>query len=204
MIALGAVATLLAAGISLAKPHEDRGSHGKAPHGGGPHAGGGAAVGQGGGHGNVGKACDPLAVGAVQDGIAAACPCAGVDDGQGGTTPWKNHGQYVRCVAHETRGQVRAAGLKRRCVRSAVPCAARSTCGSDDLVTCGVTSSGTCGSGACSNDAETSCATDDDCSLRSCAVTSTDECTARGGSSGTGSCCSASPSGAFLESPAVF
>jgi hypothetical protein len=188
VVAASAAAALLVAGISLAKPPPGRGHHGN-----GPHASGG-----GGQHG--GGACDPTAVTDVQTAVATACPCAGLDDGQGGTTSWKNHGQYVRCVAHATRDQARNAGLKRRCVRDTVPCAARSTCGKNGAVACVVASNGTCMNGACSNDEERACAIDDDCTIHECRVASAQHCTTLGGAPSSGSCCTASPSGAFLDS----
>jgi hypothetical protein len=48
----------------------------------------------------------------------------------------------------------------------------------------------------CSNDATKTCTTDADCTVASCMLTSAAACA---GTVGTGSCCSASPSGAFLE-----
>jgi hypothetical protein len=120
-------------------------------------------------HGDHGASASS-AIGAFVD---ATCPCAGPDDGAGGTGAWKNHGQYVRCVAHAVRNAARSLGVKRRCGRGLVPCAARSTCGKDDAVACVV-------GGECS-------------------VRRADECTALGGSGGSGSCCTASPSGAFVD-----
>ena len=186
---IAAAAMVFAAGISLAKSGSGHGHHGNGPHatGGGPHAGGG------------GGACDPAAVADAQVAIAAACPCAGLDDGQGGTTPWRNHGQYVRCVAHATRAQARSAGVKRPCVRGTVACAARSSCGKDGAVACVVPSTGTCVNGTCSNDEELACAVDADCVTHECTVASADHCTMLGGTASSGSCCAASPSGAFLD-----
>ena len=193
VIAVGAAAFLVLAGVAVAKPHD--GSHG---HGGGDHGRGGGP------HGPGGPACDPAAVAGVAAAVDAACPCAGRDDGAGGTTPWKNHGQYVRCVAHATRDQLRTAGLKRRCVRGTVPCAAQSTCGKGAAVACVVTATGTCVNAACSNDPETTCAVDDDCTIRTCAVTTADRCAGAGGVAGVGSCCAASPSGAVLDPSDAF
>ncbi|HLY39014.1 MAG TPA: hypothetical protein VKU61_13310 [Candidatus Binatia bacterium] len=209
IVAVGAAAMLIGAGIALAK--SENGGHAQGSHGhGGPHGGPGDNVGgghgHGGGHGNggghgSGNACDAASstIGAFID---ATCPCAGVDDGNGGTVAWKNHGQYVRCVAHAARAAARAAGVKRRCARALVPCAARSSCGKKNAVACIVPSVGTCTGGACSNDPETPCAVDADCTLQACTVTSADRCAAAGGSASSGSCClAASPSGAFVDGP---
>jgi len=171
MLSLTAAGLLLAGGLGVAKP--SGGSHG------GPKS----------------KTCDPTAVTSAEESIAAACPCAGPV----GTTPtpWKNHGQYVRCVAHATKDAGRAAGLKHRCLNTVVRCGAQSTCGrSNDVVACRTSSVGTCVSGMCSNDATKTCTTDADCTVASCMLTSAAACA---GTVGTGSCCSASPSGAFLE-----
>src|SRR5262245_5685823 len=124
----GAAALALLAGIAAAKSDHhgkplDPGGKG---HGHGSHGKpDGSGHGHGGGHG--GGSCDEASslIGAFVD---ETCPCAGVDDGAGGTIAWKNHGQYVRCVAHAVRDAKRALGVKRRCVRGLVPCAARSTC----------------------------------------------------------------------------
>lgn len=176
----GAAALALLAGIAAAKDHgsANPGGHGRGhgsgwgggPHGGAPHGGAG-----GHGHGAPGKgggACEGAssAIGAFVD---AACPCAGPDDGSGATIAWKNHGQYVRCVAHAVRDAARSLGVKRRCGRGLVPCAARSACGKDGAVACVL---GT-----------------------ECSVLPADECTALGGIGGSGSCCTASPGGAFVD-----
>ena len=192
IMAVGAAAMLIGAGIALAKSHDGGHSHGSHGHGGGH--------GNGGPHGS-GNACDAASstIGAFVD---ATCPCAGVDDGNGGTVAWKNHGQYVRCVAHAARAAARAAGVKRRCARTLVPCAARSSCGKRNAVACIVPSVGTCTGGACSNDPETPCSVDADCALHACTVTSADRCAQAGGSASSGSCClAASPSGAFVDGP---
>ncbi len=205
VLVAGAVALTFVAATSLAKPHDGRGPHagkGKGePHGKGPGSDGTAGVPQGGAKpkGPGKGACDPAVVATLEAALAATCPCAGVDDGTGTVVPWKNHGRYVRCVAHALRDQARAAGVKRRCMRGFVPCAARSTCGKGGAVTCVVTSTGTCTAGACTTDADAACTTDADCVASACAVTNADDCAALGGVAGTGSCCAASPSGAFLD-----
>jgi hypothetical protein len=141
-----------------------------------------AAPGKGGGGA---KECDAAAVAAAADGIAAACPCAGTTDADGNLVPWKNHGQYVRCVAQATRSAVAGSDgtLQRRCLKESVRCSARSTCGRrEGFVSC--TRATTNGSS---------------CSFRP----SADACVAVGGEPGVGSCCApepvGSPSGAFVD-----
>ena len=188
MMAVGMAVTLFGAGAAFAKHDGDHGNghgngksheHGRGGHNdqgdGGQSGDGGSKHGNGGGNGNGGgtaNACD-AASSAIQAFVDMTCPCAGVDDGNGGTVAWKNHGQYVRCVSHAVRDAARAAGVKRRCAKSMVPCAANSSCGKNNAVACVV---GT-----------------------ECGVTSADRCAAAGGTAITGSCCSASPSGAFLD-----
>ncbi len=59
--------------------------------------------------------------------VAAACPCAGT---------WKNHGQYVSCVAHE-RNVLRKGGCLTGDARKRMTrCAARSTFGKGGPVVC--------------------------------------------------------------------
>jgi hypothetical protein len=200
--ALGAALVLVGAGIALAKPHEGHGGHGHGKgHEDGHDAGRHGEAGKpgGGGPGKGRGACDAAAVGAVLAAVDAACPCAGAADGTGGTVPWRNHGAYVRCVSHGLRDGVRTARIKRRCVRDVVPCAARSACGKNGAIACVVTTTGTCASGACSNDPGTTCVADADCATRACSVTTAADCTAAGGAAASGSCCTGSPSGAFLE-----
>jgi hypothetical protein len=226
MVAIGAAVVLIGASVALAKSHENGNGHGHGakahggPHGGpgkhgsddgaGPgngqhgsgergHGPGNAGEGQGkkGGHG--GGACDAAASSAIGAFVDSTCPCDGVDDGMGGTVAWRNHGQYVRCVTHAVKDAARAAGVKRRCARDLVPCAARSSCGKRNAVTCIVTTTGTCTNGTCDVPAGAPCATDADCAAETCGVTSAARCADAGGTAGTGSCCSASPSGAFLD-----
>lgn len=143
---------------------------------------------QGQGKGKGPKVCDEAAVAMAQEAIAAACPCEGLTDADGNVVPWRNHGKYVRCVAHATRDLVRASGktMSRRCLRDAVRCAARSTCGRDeDAVTCSAEDSGECE-----------------------IVSSVAACEEQGGTAGTGSCCNpvplGSPSGAFVDGVPIF
>jgi hypothetical protein len=196
-MAVGMAVTLFGAGVALAKKGDEHGKgkgksheHGRGgDHGNGKGPGsddggsdesagkhGGPGNGSQGGGSNGGgsgsSSCD-AAASAIQAFVDMTCPCAGVDDGMGGTIAWKNHGQYVRCVSHAVRDASRAAGVKRRCAKSMVPCAANSSCGKKNAVACLV---GT-----------------------ECGVVSADRCAAAGGTETTGSCCSASPSGAFLD-----
>lgn len=151
--------------------------------------------GHGNGNGHKPKTCDPTAVASAAASIAAACPCAAPMGGS--PASWKNHGQYVRCVAHATRDAVKSSSLKHKCLDTQVRCAAQSTCGrSGDVVACRQSSAGTCMNAVCSNDAGRTCAVDADCTVASCMIASSAACTA---TAGTGSCCSASPSGAFVD-----
>jgi hypothetical protein len=215
MVTIGAAVVLIGAGVALAKSHgEGNGhghggqghgkSHGNAGKHGGSDDGTGGNSGKGGhGGGGPGKhgggACDAAASSTIGAFVDATCPCDGVDDGNGGTTAWKNHGQYVRCVAHAVKDAAKAAGVKRRCARDLVPCAARSSCGKRNAVTCTVATTATCTGGVCDTPEATPCATDADCSTSACGVTTLERCAAAGGTAGSGSCCSASPSGAFLD-----
>jgi hypothetical protein len=194
IVALGAAVVLIGAGISLANSSHGHGSQGQS----GPHGGSTNHSGGGHGHGNGSAACE-AASSVISAFVDTTCPCAGVSDGNGGVVAWKNHGQYVRCVAHAVRDAVRAAGVKRRCAHGLVPCAARSSCGKNGAVACVVSTTGTCTAGACSNAPDMACTVDADCATHSCAVTSTDHCAAVGGRASSGSCCTASPSGAFVE-----
>jgi hypothetical protein len=143
--------------------------------------------------------CDETAVTSVKAAIDADCPCAGLPDGNGGSVPWKNHGQYVRCVTKAKKTEALNAGVARQCLKGVVPCAANSTCGKSNAVAC-VTTSGTClndptpgdgvAQGTCDNNSTTVCDTDADCSVASCSVMSPDECTLALGSAATGTCCS--------------
>jgi hypothetical protein len=210
--AMVAAVALLGTGVVVAKPHDD---HGKSDNG---------APGQGKGHGKPDakpedgsgkkkgpgrpdgsakgggeKGCDLAVSSAIQAFVDLACPCEGPDDGSGGTLAWKNHGGYVRCVAHAVKTAASASGVKRRCVRTIVPCAARSTCGKKRAVTCVIATTGVCADGLCDGDAERPCGSDADCAAATCSVTNAERCADLGGTAGSGSCCAASPSGAFVE-----
>jgi hypothetical protein len=143
--------------------------------------------------------CDEIAVASAKTAIDTDCPCAGLLDSTGVTVPWKNHGQYVRCVTKAKKTEARNAGVARQCLKGVVPCAANSTCGKSSAVAC-VTTSGTClndlnpgdtvAEGTCDSDSTKACDTDADCSVASCSVMSPDECELAVGSAATGTCCS--------------
>ena len=198
MLAVG-LAMALATGPATAKPHDNPGQGNGM---GNPH-GGGNGNGNGNGMGGGGE-CDPALVDDVRAAVDAECPCAGTDDGAGGVTPWKNHGKYVRCVAHAVRAEARAAAIKRRCVRGAVPCAAQSACGKRGAVPCVTAVPDTCVGGSCSNDPVKACAVDADCTVLACEVSDPDDCTDGGGTVRSESCCFGSPGGAFLDEASLF
>jgi hypothetical protein len=145
----------------------------------------------------------PVDVGAC---ITEACPCAADADG----VSWRNHGQYVKCVAH-LRNDLRKAGcLDADAKRTIASCAARSTCGKEGAVLCCTyDTSATCdgdplpgdgtAAGTCSDSGETpvACDTATDCIsvAKGPKVTrDADSCAARGGTVvGTGSVCSGCP-----------
>ena len=214
MIAVGVTMALAASGAALAKPHDEHpgNGHGHGKSGGdddrGPNLGAGNGMGggngKGGGNGGGSVECDPVVLDAIRATVDATCPCAGTDDGSGGVAPWKNHGKYVRCVAHAVRAELKAAGLKRRCLRGAVPCAAQSACGKRGAEPCITATPDTCVGGACTNDPTTLCAVDADCTVLACGVTDPDDCTAAGGVVRSESCCFGSPSGAFVDGAELF
>jgi hypothetical protein len=213
LIAVGMTIALAASGVAMAKPHGDGhpgNGHGKGGHhgdDGGGYGGDrdrGGGNGKGGGNGRGRAECDAAVVDAVRAAVDAACPCAGTDDGSGGVTPWRNHGRYVRCVAHAVRDELRAAGLKRRCLRGAVPCAAQSACGKRGAAPCVTTTPDTCVGGACSGDPTRLCAIDADCVVLACRVRNPDDCSAAGGVVRTESCCFGSASGAFVDGAEAF
>ena len=148
------------------------------------------------GRGHGGKAsghsrCD-VGTCAVAVALEDTCPCEDAT----------SHGQYVRCVAHATKGLAADAIIARRCRGRLVRLAAQSVCGRANAVTC-VLPTSSCGEdGTCSNDPNTDCALDTDCGTQ-CETTTPAACDAANGtSSPAGSCASAgcfSPSGAFLE-----
>jgi len=130
--------------------------------------------------------------------VAENCPCEGpmVDTVP---PPWRNHGQYVRCVA-KYRNLLRKSGcLDGDALRRIHSCAARSTCGKPERVLCCLSSTGTCSDtvadgtaeGVCSNDDDLPCDTDADCTKTRARITrNEDACLALDGEvAGEGSVC---------------
>jgi hypothetical protein len=203
LLALGVTIALTASGGALANPHDDNPGKGH----GGPHGDGGprdprGAGGNGMGGGNA--ECDPAAVDALLAAVDVSCPCAGTDDGSGGVTPWRNHGKYVRCVAHAVRDVAREAGVKRRCFRGAVPCAAQSACGKRGAAPCITTTPDTCAGTTCTGNPARPCTVDADCAVLECRVGNPDDCATAGGVVRSESCCFGSASGAFVDEVGLF
>src|SRR6266436_1268471 len=79
--------------------------------------------------------CDPTTdpdksdIASARAEVAANCPCTG---------PTVTHGAYVRCAAQ----QANASLANPSCARAVEKCAAKSTCGKPDAVTCCVTRTG--------------------------------------------------------------
>jgi len=122
--------------------------------------------------------------------LAAQCPCAGTTQPDQSVTPWRNHGQYVRCVVH-FRNLLRKSGcLTADNRRTLGRCAARSTCGKDTVLCC-TYALGTCNdpmpgdgtkAGVCSNDASLACDTAADCTTSTSRIEhDATTCTADGG-----------------------
>lgn len=141
-------------------PHDGGGTPGigNGPHGNGPHGGG-----QGSGNSGANavdceaERCD------LQPDLTAACPCQG-----------QNHGQYVGCVRRFMHGHGAT-----QCRGAIMRCAARSTCGKENAVTCDLPGG---------------------CAIKR----SAQACTNAGGTArASATCCEAcgptSPSGAFLD-----
>jgi len=115
---------------------------------------------------------DPAAMAAARAEVDASCDCAAA----------LTHSQYVRCGATVLRARYAAGTLSRDCVRPALRCARRSTCGRPGSVTCcrphrgeqrcGITRTGArcLGAGGCVG-AFTSCC--DACDAGGCAVPTT-------------------------------
>jgi len=145
------------------------------------------------------KTCDANARANALAAIDAACPCAGqTDPTTGAVVAWKNHGQYMKCVAHARNAQAKG-GVAKQCLKDVVPCAANSTCGKSAAVAC-ITSTGTClndpvpgdgiAQGTCDWDTTKACDTDADCAHSMCQIADdAATCTGMGGTSAGGSCC---------------
>jgi hypothetical protein len=151
----------------------------------------GWAMGQGKGRPG-GDTCPPD----VEAALATGCPCEG-RSGPAGVEAWKSHGKYVSCVARE-RNRLRKAGCSQDLLRSAVRCAAKSSCGKEGAVVCCFAGDATCSdpapgdtvvAGTCSNDATRPCNTVAEC-LRKRLTRDEATCLAEGGvSAGAGSLC---------------
>ncbi len=129
---------------------------------------------------------------AMQDAIAN-CPCDTAT----------NHGSYVHCVVRAVKDAARAHTIANRCKGKIVRCAAHSSCGKPDKVTCIMPGHCDVSAGHCVG-ADTACTTDSECTgAERCKIRSTDDCQTAGGTPGpAGSCCAAcagSPSAAFLD-----
>jgi len=137
--------------------------------------------------------------------LAETCPCDGTLQPDLSVQPWRNHGQYVRCVVHYRNALRKAACFADDSTRRALArCAARSTCGKPALLRCCSYELGACSdpapgdlmaAGVCSNDAVLACDTDADCTKSSARlVRDADACTADGGTIvDGGSVCEACP-----------
>jgi hypothetical protein len=129
------------------------------------------------------KCSNPTMAETVRATIASTCVCDAAT----------NHGRYVSCVAHAVKAAV-ANGLPTNCKGTVTRCAARSSCGKPGFVTCCFASPGTCDvtTGLC-QDGTTVCTTATQCpAVTKCRTKSNaGQCTAAGGSPGSGSCCDA-------------
>jgi len=138
--------------------------------------------------------------GDVDAALAAACPCPGTMLPDASVTPWRNHGQYVRCVAHARNAFRKGGCLTPDARRGVVPCAAHSTCGkAAEPVTCCVPVTGACSDttsgdgikqGTCSNDPTLTCDVATDCTeVHAQQTADAAACTALGGAPGAGTKC---------------
>jgi len=119
--------------------------------------------------------------------VAACCPC--------GDAQFRNHGRYVRCVAHATNALRDAGCLDTEARLSLRRCAARSTCNKPEgFVTCCIAQPVACEEGVCAHsDPPIACVTSDECppTTRCTLKRGEEHCFERGGVPGTGSCCAA-------------
>ncbi len=107
----------------------------------------------------------------VATALATQCPCDGVPQADSSVAPWRNHGQYMKCVVHYRNALRKSGCLTDADRRTLASCAARSTCGKDKVLCCHY-DLGTCSdpmpgdmvpAGTCSNDATVPCDTSADC-----------------------------------------
>ena len=120
--------------------------------------------------------CDPTAVAAARATIDDVCPCAGKPV-SGDLVPWKNHEQYLECLAKEL--EAAAVGVPKKCLKKLVPCAAQSTCGKSEDA-----------SAACASARAVACETDANCAQSTCSAKDPKECADVGGSVAVEPCCS--------------
>jgi hypothetical protein len=144
--------------------------------------------------------------GGSSDCEAARCAVQAAIDQNCSCTSASNHGQYVRCVAHQVNSLVRSGVVPTDCKGKVTRCAAKSICGKAGFVTCEIPELGTCDPTtntcvenpaiACVNG---TCILGETCHIKHDAAL----CTARGGTVGSSpTCCAAcapSPSAAFLD-----
>ena len=136
--------------------------------------------------------------------VAAQCPCAGTTNPDLTVTPWRNHGQYQKCVVHFRNALRKSGCLTDDEKRTIARCGARSTCGKDTVLCCHY-DLGTCNdpapgdmvaAGTCSNDPAVACDVSADCTKSSSSIRhDADACAADGGVVvvGGGSVCAACP-----------
>ena len=158
-----------------------------------------AAMGHG--HGKPGPIPCPTDVAAA---LAAQCPCGGTVNSDQSVTPWRNHGQFVKCVVHFRNALRKSGCLTDTDRRTIASCAARSTCGKETVLCCHYVV-GTCSdpmpgdgvkAGVCSNDATLACDTAADCTMSTARIASdATACMADGGVvvDGGGSVCTPCP-----------
>ncbi len=140
----------------------------------------------------------------VATAVAAQCPCAGTTNPDLTVTPWKDHGQYQKCVVHYRNALRKSGCLTKDERRTIARCAAHSTCGKDTVLCC-TYNLGTCSdpmpgdmvaAGTCSNDPAMVCDVSADCTKSSSSIKhDADACAAAGGVVvvGGGSVCAACP-----------
>jgi hypothetical protein len=121
------------------------------------------------------RCANDAAVAAARAAAEAQCHCALA----------ANHGDYVRCVSDAANALVDASALPKECKGRVTSCAAHSTCGKPDAVTC--------------------CRTDRRGKTKCSIKNSADKCRApRGGSAtpgGAGSCCDGCGGGSTTTAP---
>jgi len=159
------------------------------------------AMGHGHGHGKPQPVQCPTDVATA---LATQCPCAGTVNPDMSVIPWRNHGQFMKCVVHYRNALRKSGCLSDAERRTIASCAARSTCGKDTVLCCNYVL-GTCNdpmpcdavkAGVCSNDATLACDTAADCTTSSSRITrDATACMADGGVvvDGGGSVCAACP-----------